>query len=70
MQLFTMCNCQGGKDSLWRREDGSEALVGEAGLVQEARGGEAGGEDAGERRVSNYQVRQVSRLTVGVGRGL
>ena len=48
MKLFTMCNCQGGKDSLWRREDGSEALVGEAGLVQEARGGDAGGEDAGE----------------------
>ena len=55
MKLFTMCNFQGGKDSLWRRGDGSEALVGEAGLVQEACG--------------NYQVRQVSRLTVGVGQG-
>ena len=43
-----MCNFQGCKDSLWRRGDGSEALVGEAGLVQEAQGGDAGGEDAGE----------------------
>ena len=48
MKLFTICNCQGGKDSLWRRGDGGEALVGEAGLVQEAQGGDAGGEDAGE----------------------
>ena len=36
MKLFTMCNCQTGKDSLWRRPDGSKAMDGEAGRVQEA----------------------------------